>query len=577
MTQEEALAIMKSGKNVFLTGEPGSGKTHTVNQYVAWLREHGVEPAVTASTGIAATHIGGMTIHSWCGIGVRDSLTKHDLKQIVGNKRVTARVKDAHVLVIDEISMLAGKTLNAVNLACRTIRENNMPFGGLQMILVGDFFQLPPIIRRELAEGLSQEMLIPSDDDEPPTPFAFSSLAWAELEPFVCYLSEQHRQEDAIFLELLSAVRGGTVSEKHHGLLHTRRGVADFGEATKLFSHNVDVDRMNGIALERLPGELREFPMLSHGAKDIVAALKRGCLSPELLALKIGARVMFTKNDPNRRFVNGTTGVVVGFENEDGYPIIETTGRRTIIVEPTEWTVENEGKILARVAQFPLRLAWAITVHKSQGMSLDAAHMDLSSAFEYGQGYVALSRVRTLAGLSLAGFNRRALEVHPDIRAKDAEFRRESQAAQEELARTAPDELREMQDTFLEHCGGKIEKIEKKVRDSYDDSPGYIKKPRAPRWTRTLELVLANETLEEMADDQGRVPSTILSHLEELLILEKITLDDLAHLRHGKEDAILKAHEAFKTLTPEHLKPVYEQLKGKISYDTLHLARLFYR
>jgi hypothetical protein len=577
MTQSEALAIMQTGKNVFLTGEPGSGKTHTVNEYVAWLREHNIEPAVAASTGIASTHIGGMTIHSWCGIGVRDSLTKHDLKQIAGNKRVVNRVKDAHILIIDEVSMLSAKTLDAAEAAVRAIRENEMPFGGLQVIFVGDFFQLPPIVRRVEVDATAQNSLISFEDEEPPSPFAFASHAWSALEPHVCYLSEQHRQEDPVFLELLSAVRAGKVSEKHHRLLHGRHSVSATPETTKLFSHNVDVDRVNLIALEKLPGELHEFPMTSHGAKNIVETLKRGCLSPEMLALKIGARVMFTKNDMNRRFVNGTTGTVVGFKNdEEGCPIVETTDGKTIVAEPVEWTVESEGRILARVAQFPLRLAWAITVHKSQGMSLDAAHMDLSAAFEYGQGYVALSRLRTLAGLSLAGFNHRALEVHPNIAIKDVEFRRESEAAQEELANTAPDDLRDMQDEFIKACGGRIEKRKKEERDN-GYSAGYSKKTRVPRWTRTLELVLAGKSLEAMADDQGRVPGTILSHLEELLTLEKITLADIAHLAYGKEGAIAKAHEAFKILTPEHLKPVYEHLHGKVPYDTLHLARLLYR
>ena len=586
MTQEDALAIMKTGKNVFLTGEPGSGKTHTVNQYVLWLREHDVEPAVTASTGIAATHIGGMTIHSWCGIGVRDQLTGHDLKQIAGNKRVANRVKDARVLIIDEISMLSAKTLDAAEMACRTVRENNEPFGGLQVIFVGDFFQLPPIMRR-IENTIRQEMLpsFEDEDEEPPSPFAFASHAWSALEPHVCYLSEQHRQEDAIFLELLSAVRSGTVSERHHGLLHGRRGAASLAETTKLFSHNVDVDRVNALALEKLSTELKEFPMESRGAKEIVAALKRGCLSPEILALKIGARVMFTKNDMNRRFVNGTTGIVRGFSTEEGWPIVEVKSGRQIFVEPTEWTVESEGKVLARVSQFPLRLAWAITVHKSQGMSLDTAHMDLSDAFEYGQGYVALSRVRTLEGLSLAGFNRRALEVHPNIRLKDTEFHRESDAAQEELSGIATDDLREMQDNFLKRSGGKIEKRIKQKEvsdgyvgyDGYGSYEGYEKKTRAPRWARTLELILMGETVEAMAEEQGRVPGTIFSHLEELLALEKITPDDIAHLTRGKEDQIAKVHAAFRELTAEHLKPVYDYLDGKIPYDTIHLARLLYR
>ncbi|TSC67600.1 MAG: ATPase AAA, partial [Parcubacteria group bacterium Gr01-1014_66] len=167
--------------------------------------------------------------------------------------------------------------------------------------------------------------------------------------------------------------------------------------------------------------------MRSRGPQKIVDALKRGCLSPDLLSLKIGARVMFTKNDAvTRKFVNGTLAIVIGFEKEMGYPMVKTRAGRIIVATPMEWNLEDGGHILARIIQIPLRLAWALTVHKSQGMSLDAAHMDLSNTFEYGQGYVALSRVRTLAGLSLAGLNKRALEIHPEIRIKDSEFRGQS-------------------------------------------------------------------------------------------------------------------------------------------------------
>lgn len=149
MTQDEALAILTTGTNVFLTGKPGSGKTHTVNRYVRWLRDHEIEPAITASTGIAATHIGGYTIHSWSGIGVRHHLTAHDLGHIAGNRRVVRRVRAAQVLIIDEVSMLAAQTLSMVETVCRKIRGEETPFGGLQVVLVGDFFQLPPVVSRE--------------------------------------------------------------------------------------------------------------------------------------------------------------------------------------------------------------------------------------------------------------------------------------------------------------------------------------------------------------------------------------------------------------------------------------------
>jgi DNA replication protein DnaC len=150
MTQEQALSILKTGANVFLTGEPGSGKTHTVNAYVEWLRDRGIEPAITASTGIAATHVGGMTIHAWSGIGVLRDLTDYELDRIANTERVARRVKNAKILIIDEISMLSAHTLSMVERVCRAIRMNERVFGGLQVVLVGDFFQLPPIVRDEV-------------------------------------------------------------------------------------------------------------------------------------------------------------------------------------------------------------------------------------------------------------------------------------------------------------------------------------------------------------------------------------------------------------------------------------------
>ncbi|MCU0678233.1 MAG: AAA family ATPase, partial [Candidatus Pacebacteria bacterium] len=174
MNQARALEILKTGANVFLTGEPGAGKTYVINQYIAWLEACGLSVAVTASTGIAATHIGGMTIHSWSGAGARDTLTQYDLDQIVSREATVKRVKKAKVLVIDEISMLDGKLLDMVDVICRTIRQRKDAFGGLQVIFVGDFFQLPPVTRQG-------DMMR----------YAFESRAWLEARPLVCYITEQ--------------------------------------------------------------------------------------------------------------------------------------------------------------------------------------------------------------------------------------------------------------------------------------------------------------------------------------------------------------------------------------------------
>jgi ATP-dependent exoDNAse (exonuclease V) alpha subunit len=314
--------------------------------------------------------------------------------------------------------------------------------------VVGDFFQLPPVVRSERADTDIQLF------DDRASVFAFDSVAWEKMNPLICYLSEQHRQEDAEFLDFLTALRRDSIDDTHYELLRTRYTKTPADGVTQLYSHNADVDSLNDTELKKLKADEKKFDMEERGSKKLIEALKRGCLSPERLVLKIGARVMFTKNDTERKYVNGTLGVVKGFAAETGYPIVKTNTGRELVVEPDEWRLDDGGKVLARIMQIPLRLAWAMTVHKSQGMSLDSAHMDLSNAFEYGQGYVALSRVRTLAGLTLAGLNARALAVHPQIVEKDADFRAASDAARDAFAAMTDNEHYRMVSNFIKACGG---------------------------------------------------------------------------------------------------------------------------
>ncbi|MDB5224845.1 MAG: putative helicase [Candidatus Adlerbacteria bacterium] len=450
MTQDEALRILKTGANVFLTGEPGSGKTHTINQYTSYLHAHGIEPAITASTGIAATHINGMTIHSWSGIGVKSTLTDYDLDAISQKEKVVRRIRATKVLIIDEISMLSADTLDSVEMVCRIIRNSPEPFGGLQVIFVGDFFQLPPVVKTGFSGG---DMRL--EYDEPTSPFAFRSGAWKRTSPLVCYLHEQHRQEDGDFLQLLSAVRRNNVTPAMRATL-TKRAVRPTSKVvTTLYPHNANVDSINVQELSRLGGDPKKFYMQSKGAPPLIEALKRNCLSPELLELKIGARVLFTKNDLDGEYVNGTMGEVVEFSRMSTYPVVKTTAGKRIEAVPEDWSVKDNNKPLAEITQVPLRLAWAITVHKSQGMSLDAAVIDLSRAFEYGQGYVALSRVRTLEGLYLQGFNERALEVHPEVLDVDNLFRENSDATAEAFGRMSLTELQKLHTNFIKASGGK--------------------------------------------------------------------------------------------------------------------------
>lgn len=453
MTQEEALDILKIGHNVFLTGSPGSGKTHTINEYVAYLRSHDIEPAITASTGISATHIGGLTIHSWSGIGIKNTLNKHDLKKIASTNYITRRIKRAKVLIIDEVSMLSPGTFSMIDAVCRQIKDNTKSFGGIQIVSVGDFFQLPPISKKE-AKGDLQMALI----EESASRFAYESLAWEKAKFTVCYLTEQHRQDDGNFLDVLSAIRRNEFNNNHLHHIKARKINYDLAPATapKLFSYNADVNRINNEILDTLSGQPKIFNMHSEGPEPPVLALKKGCLSPDALCLKTGASVMFTKNNPKEGFVNGTLGTVEGFAEHTSEPIVKTRDGKRITVDAMDWTMQENGKVRAKISQFPLRLAWAITVHKSQGMSLDEAVMDLGNVFEFGQGYVALSRVRRLSGLYLLGWNDSAFKVHPEVLEKDLKFQAESKEAMHALGAITRSNIKKIGEQFILACDGKI-------------------------------------------------------------------------------------------------------------------------
>jgi ATP-dependent DNA helicase PIF1 len=531
MTQEEALSILKLGVNVFLTGEPGSGKTHTINRYIEWLRERSVDPAVTASTGIAATHVHGMTIHSWSGIGIKKNVSDWDVEMIASKEKTAQRIMHAKVLIIDEISMLDADTLDSVDKVLRTLRhpvmQEEQPFGGLQVIFVGDFFQLPPVSRRERAN------------------FAFTSTAWKDANAVVCYLSEQHRQEDGKFLDLLNAVRRGEVSAAHRELIRSRLRIEAKETATRLHTHNAEADRINTEELEKLSSKSRVFEMSAKGARALVDALKENCLSPERLTLKEGAKVMFTRNNFEEGYVNGTLGEVVGFA-ASGYPIVEVRGGRRIEPQTGEWSVVDGSKILAQIKQIPLRLAWAITIHKSQGMSLDAAIIDLSQAFEFGQGYVALSRVRSLAGLYLEGFNEKALMLHPDVIHADAIFRAKSDAARRRISTIPKIEKEKLEENFLKAIGAREpEPVKKKEFLADKNSVGGTGKlaamrekyPNAGRgWSKDddkklTEMFNANTSTKTISKEFGRKSGAITARLAKLGLIE----DDYWAKRNKKE------------------------------------------
>jgi ATP-dependent exoDNAse (exonuclease V) alpha subunit len=440
MTQEQTLEILKMGQNVFLTGSAGSGKTYLLNQYIAYLKENNIPVAVTASTGIASTHMDGRTIHSWSAIGISSSLSKKEFNKIIYNEDIQKRINDTKVLIIDEISMLDAKRFDLIELVCRTIRKKPTPFGGLQVILCGDFFQLPPVPTR----------------GEPPPEFAFNSYAWAKLNIIVCYLQEQFRQEDGRFLDLLNDIRNSKTTPSTRAILMERDQVSIEGitKPTKLYANNRTVNALNDFELAQIDSKEHEHNMTSSGDPELIRELKKTCLAPQKLILKKGAFVMFVKNNYREDnligdYVNGTLGIVIGFNKDDGFPIIKKRNDEKIIATPRSWIIEEDEVELARITQIPLRLAWAITIHKSQGMSLDYAEIDLGKAFTEGMGYVALSRVRTLNGIKLMGLNDLALIVNSTVKEVDVEFKKMSEQTEEELKSMDPEKKKELVKVFL--------------------------------------------------------------------------------------------------------------------------------
>jgi ATP-dependent exoDNAse (exonuclease V) alpha subunit len=571
MTQSQALNILKTGVNVFLTGSAGSGKTHVLNQYIEYLKTRDVAVAVTASTGIAATHMNGMTIHSWSGLGIRETLTDRDIDELEQKSYLWKRFEKAKVLLIDEVSMLHGHRLDMIDRMCRNFKRNESPFGGLQIVLSGDFFQLPPVTRNRNDSDENQ------DTEESNT--VYNSPAWKEGNFVICYLTEQHRQDDQQFLDVLNGIRAGTINESVLSPLRTRyqKKVELMIEPTKLYTHNADVDMINKRELEKIEGVAKKFFMSATGNDRIVDILKKSVLAHEELILKIGAKVMFVKNNFEAGYANGTLGVITAFL-PDNTPVVKTARGEIVHASPVDWAIEEDGKVKASVTQIPLRYAWAITIHKSQGMSLDAAEIDLSKSFSYGMGYVALSRVRTLAGVCLVGMHADALRVDPEVLVFDRDLQERSAVAEEEFSKVSQKKLEEIQKEFILKSGGTLvfEKIEANKKREAKRKGVKNAEPKQKSYMATKELLDRGATLEEIAKERGFTFGTIVSHLE---ILQKEGLEfDKKKIKIDKK-LLASVKKALIATGETKLTPLKDYLHTKMkvtaSFDEIRLARLF--
>lgn len=563
MKQVDALTLLKMGKNVFLTGAPGSGKTYVLNRYIRYLREHQVKVAVTASTGLAATHLQGVTIHSWSGIGIKEHLHEKDLAYLAKKKLIKDHYQKTKVLMIDEISMLHAYQLDMIDKIARHFLKPHEPFGGLQVIVCGDFFQLPPVASRTSKT----------------VRFAFEAEAWKQGQFQVCYLTEQHRQGSDPLLDILESIRSGEAGEQAKVPLRRRYKKEPVGatQATRLYARNVNVDEINARALESIRGKSKIFEMSTEGVDILVDHLKKSCIAPEVLTLKVDAQVMFIKNDSRGRYVNGTRGVVVGFDKEEGWPRVKTHDRQMILAEPEAWIYEENDRVHARITQVPLRLAWAITIHKSQGMTLDTAEIDLGDVFEWGMGYVALSRVRALEGLKLMGFNELALKVNPKILEQDVIFKEHSAMALQSLETLSETVIEQhQQKTLLERFEGCAKKTDPLHGFTKKKQPFKNKNDQTSTQFITLELLKQHQTIDAIAEQRELSVNTIIKHIERLADLKQLDSELLDALKVQIPDADFERIMAELRHSEEgRLKPIYEKWEGRYSYADLRIVRLF--
>ncbi|XP_050379852.1 ATP-dependent DNA helicase PIF1-like [Argentina anserina] len=411
--QIQIISAISEGKSVFITGSAGTGKTILVQHVIKLLKkQHGASKVyVTAPTGVAACAIGGQTLHSFASIGYPMADRETLLHRIVLNNKAYKRWLKVKALVIDEISMVDTEFFESLEYIARNIREVDTSWGGIQIVVSGDFFQLPPIKPHKNLGGKE---------------FAFEADCWNSSFDLQVNLTKVFRQSDPQLIKLLNGIRRGESNPEDLKFLEQccSEGEPDTS-VVKLYPRIEDVNRVNASRLKSLGNKLVVYTAVDSGEESRKPQLEQGIAPKEVILCK-NARVMLVKNlNTWRGLVNGATGTVQGFyapANKDltgichaALPIVKFDSGPELLIEPETWVVTEGDKVVAKRKQVPLILAWASSIHKCQGMTLDRLHTDLSKAFENGMVYVALSRVRSLKGLYLSGFDCWKIMVHPKV------------------------------------------------------------------------------------------------------------------------------------------------------------------
>lgn len=392
--QKQAWELLQGHENVFVTGEAGSGKSFLIRRFIK--DKDPKKFPVLASTGAAAVLVGGRTFHSFMGLGIMEGGRDATLMRALKDRRLVLRLKKAEGFILDEVSMLSGETLDTAERICRFARESDEPWGGLRVIAVGDFAQLPPVQRFSGPRG-----------------WAFVNSVWEKSCFQSIVLRQNMRSGDAGFLSVLNDIRMGLVTDRvEHFLNRCKLDLNEGFEGTHLFPRRNQTDAFNNNELEKLPNQMYCFPSIYSGQQRYVEQLKKQSPLPEELFIKENALVMLRQNDPKQRWVNGSTGHVRSLSKNE--ILIELLSGRLVKVEPVSFSMLNaEGAPVATVTNFPITLAYATTIHKAQGMTLDKLVVNLSQLWEPGQAYVAVSRVVDPAQLKVEDWQPSSIKSDP--------------------------------------------------------------------------------------------------------------------------------------------------------------------
>ncbi len=417
--QTVAIEKLKAGGNVFLTGGAGTGKSTVIQNFLREGLDGNKTTAVLASTGTAAILLGGRTFHSFFGLGIMEGGVEHVVARATKHQGIIQRLRKTDQILLDEISMIGANEWMAAEKIARKARKNMLePWGGLRVVAIGDFAQLPPVVKpmRPMNTDPYSQDLFSQEVREPEKPWCFLTDTWQKTEFDSINLREIVRSNDSHWNEILNELRWGEFTSRAKEVLDSRiRKVPLDFQGTRLFSRRTQVDQLNHQRLHMLKGAVKVYDTVYVGHAQKIDDLKRNAPIGETVTLKEGALVMFRQNDPELRYVNGTLGTITRLKDSEVQ--VELLNGRVIELKPTSFSVlDAEGEIVATATNFPLNLAWACTIHKAQGATLDKAHVDLRGVWEHGQSYVALSRVRSLDDLTLEGYSPAGFKIDPAVK-----------------------------------------------------------------------------------------------------------------------------------------------------------------